>query len=310
MSGSTAIVTGAAGFLGKALVQKLSSAGARVVGIDRLANDGGCFAAGAYHRVDVLDLDDLVSVLHQHSGAADGSVVVFHLMGQANVGACAADPLDAFLLNVIGTANVLEACRRTGIRRLVFPSSALVYDTPVAATIDEEAPVNPRSIYAATKLAAESMLSGYASEFGFCCRVARLGNVYGPGATGDSIVAIVLRQVAAGGPIALRSLAPVRDFVFRDDVAHGLVALALVDDDPGFAVFNLASGVPTAIRDLVVTACRVADLDTEVVERAPGPDDLRDRIVLSVNRMADCARWRPAWSLEEGLSAMLSGMKE
>lgn len=310
MSGATAIVTGAGGFLGKTLVQKLIKAGARVVGIDRLPDDSGSLAAGAYHCVDALDFEGLVNALQQHCGGAEDAALVFHLTGRANVGACAADPRDAFLLNVAGTANVLEACRRTGIRRLVFPSSALVYDTPAATTIDEGAPVKPRSIYAATKLAAESMLSGYASAYDFCCTVARLGNVYGEGATEESIVAIVLRQVAAGGPIAVRSLAPVRDFVFRDDVAEGLIALALVDDDPGFTVFNLASGVPTAIRDLVVTACRVADLDTEVVERAPGPDDLRDRIVLSVNRMADRAQWRPAWSLEDGLSAMLSGMKE
>jgi len=310
LSGATAIVTGAAGFLGKTLVEKLLEAGARVVGIDRLPDDGGCLAAGVYHRVDALDFDDLLNALQQHGGGAGDAAVVFHLIGQANVGACAADPRDAFLLNVIGTANVLEACRRTGIRRLVYPSSALVYDTPAATTIDERAPVRPRSIYAATKLAAESMLSGYASAYGFCCSVARLGNVYGREATEESIVAIVIRQVAAGGPIAVRSLAPVRDFVFHDDVADGLVALALVGDDPGFTVFNLASGVPTTIRDLVMTACRLADLDTEVLERAPRPEDLHDRIVLSVNRMAERAQWRTAWSLEDGLSAIMSGMKE
>ena len=108
----------------------------------------------------------------------------------------------------------------------LFPSSAHVYRLPAAVPIDEDAPTAARSVYAATKIASETMLQGYAADFGFSCAVGRLGNVYGNGASEDSVASIVLREVAAGRRVEVETLAPVRDFIYRDDAVAGLAALA------------------------------------------------------------------------------------
>ena len=156
--------------------------------------------------------------------------MVIHLAGRGHVGANRDDPLAAVAVNVVGTTNVLEACRSAGVRRVVFPSSALVYRLPARSPLSEDAPVASTSVYAATKLASEALLQAYAAEFGLSCAVARLGNVYGHGASADSVASIVIRQAMAGGPVVVNTFAPVRDFIYRDDVVAGLIALARQTD--------------------------------------------------------------------------------
>jgi len=304
LSHVTAVVTGAAGFLGAALTGRLAAASARVIGID--VSEGAASCAGEGIRLDVLDADALCAAFVGLLGDDAPSAVVIHLMGRGHVGACRDDPRAAVALNVLGTTNVLEACREAGVRRIVFPSSALVYRLPARSPIGEDAPVEPRSVYAATKLACEALLQAYAIERGLSCTVARLGNVYGHGAARDSVASIILRQAAGGGPVVVESLAPVRDFIYRDDVVSGLMALVARTEASGFRLVNLSSGIPTSIRELAETACTLAGLQTKPTERSSNPDAARDRVVLSVKRITEFAGWTPSFSLEAGLRATLA----
>ncbi len=301
-----ALVTGAAGFLGTVLASRLAAAGFGVAAID-VRTPGGSAAEGIrYRRADLLDFGTLPGLVGEAAGERPGDCVVFHLAGESHVGNCRRDPLRAHALNVAVTAHLLEACRRAGVRRVVFPSTALVYRDPSRKPLDEGAPVAAGSVYAATKLAAEALLAGYAADHGFSCDVARLGNVYGPGAHGDSVVHILLSPARAGGPLEVERLSPVRDFVYRDDVVDGLAALGAAGGDPGFRVFNLSSGRAVSIRELALSVCRAAGLAEEVGEKGP-PDARRDdAIVLSIRRIREHARWRPAWTLEGGLAQTLS----
>ena len=299
-----AVVTGAAGFLGAALAERLAARGARVIGIDHAAGVGP--GAGERVRLDILDADALraafVGLLRNDAASA----VVIHLAARGHVGACHDDPRGAVALNVVGTTNVLEACREAGVRRIVFPSSALVYRLPARSPIGEDAPVASRSIYAASKLACEALLQAYAVEYGFSCTVARLGNVYGRGAATDSVASIVMQQAIAGGPVVVETLAPIRDFIYRDDVVSGLMALVTSTEVPGFGVFNVSSGVPTSIRDLAETACRVAGASAKPMERSSSKGAARDNVVLSIERMTKHTGWTPTFSLEAGLRATLA----
>jgi nucleoside-diphosphate-sugar epimerase len=135
--------------------------------------------------------------------------------------------------------------------------------------------------------------------------VARLGNVYGHGAAKDSVAAIILRQVLDGGPIVLNSLSPVRDFIYRDDVVSGLIALATLTSVDGHQVFNLSSGVPTSIRDVAETAAAVAGVRQEPIERFPDTSAGQDRVVLAIDRLRKATSWTPSFSLETGLRASL-----
>ena len=294
-------MTGAAGFLGAGLTDALTASGVRVIGID-LA-EGVPSRAGEFVGLDLLDADALRTDFATHLDKDVASAVVIHLAGRGHVGAIHDDPRGAVAANIVGTTNVLEACRDAGVRRVVFPSSALVYRRPAESPLGEDAPVESTSLYAATKLAVEALLQAYAAEYEFSATVARLGNVYGHGAAPDSVASIVIRQALAGGPVVVNTFAPVRDFIYRDDVVAGLIALAERTGAPDCELDNLSSGVATSIGELAEAACAVAGLKAKPTERPGTATDPRDSLVLSIDRLTEATGWIPAFSLESGLRA-------
>jgi len=301
-----ALITGVNGFLGQTLSQYLLKEGARVTGFGIQDACPELIKGIQYHKVDILNFDQLYSAM---SELASEDVVVFHLAGQSNVGKSRTEPLSTWAVNVTGTSHILETCRRVAIKKIVFPSTALVYARPAPLPLAETDATLVDSVYASTKLASEALIKSYSIDFGFTCRIARLGNVYGPGAAADSIVQIVLRQVKSGGPITLQTLTTVRDFVYCDDVVTGLVALALQMDGPSCDIFNLSSGVPTSIRELVETACRVEGLETLIIETNPHPQGANDQILVSIKHIQDFTGWLPAWNLEKGLRQTLADLE-
>jgi UDP-glucose 4-epimerase len=282
-----ALVTGVNGFLGQALSQYLLRAGARVTGFDIHDSSPDSLKGIQYHKVDILDFDQLYTVMSQFSPV---DLITFHLAGQSNVGKSRTEPLSTWSV-------------------IVFPSTALLYARPALRPLVETDATLVSSVYESTKLASEALIKSYSVDFGLTCRIARLGNVYGPGGPADSIVQIVLRQIRSGGPITLQTLIPVRDFVYRDDVVTGLVALALHTDEPGCEIFNLSSGVPTSIRELVETACRIEDLDTPIVETQPHRPGANDKLVVSIQRLKEHTGWQPVWNLEDGLRQTLAELE-
>ena len=300
----TVVVTGASGFLGSSLTAQLAASGARVIAID----SPGRISSGATEHVglDLLDADALRAEFVARLADDATSAVVIHLAGRGHVGSNRDDPRAAVAVNVVGTTNVLEACRHVGVRQVVFPSSALVYRLPSRSPLREDAPVASTSVYAATKLASEALLQAYAAEFGLSCAVARLGNVYGHGASADSVASIVIRQAMAGGPVVVNTFAPIRDFIYRDDVVAGLIALARRTDATGFQVFNLSSGIPTSIGELAETACAVAGIGEKPTERFGTTDPASDSLVLSIERLTTSTGWTPTFSLESGLRATIA----
>lgn len=300
-----ALVTGAGGFIGRALMRCLVARGVRVCGADlpgRLAGTGG-------RSADFTDVDSARAQIAAAARDIGKEATVFHLAGIAHAGLCRDAPSAAFSANVAATANVLEACRVNGLRRVVFPSTALVYSLPRPLPIDEDAPVSARSIYAASKIAAEALLAGYARDFGFSVDIARLGNVYGPDGPADSVVGTLLRQVAREGRIQLKTLAPVRDFVHRDDVAEGLARLGEAGAEPGLRIFNLSSGVATSVGTLAELMAEAAGRPFLPVELEPGTGQ-DDRLVLDVQRLRHRTGWVPARSLLDGLKEALRTIGE
>jgi nucleoside-diphosphate-sugar epimerase len=300
----SAVVTGAGGFIARGLLANLEGRGVRTQGLDLPDRSG--------HVIRCVDLSDLEATERAFTSAAADlgrGATVFHLAGFANASVCRADPPGAFAANVTATANVLEACRLVGISRVVFPSTALVYALPGRLPLDERASLGPRSIYAASKIAAESMLAGYAADYNFSIDIARLGNVYGPGGPAESVASTLLRQVLGDGHVHLRTLAPVRDFIHRDDVAEGFVRLAEAGSEPGLRVFNLSSGVATSIAQLADLAGRAVGNATPPIETEPGTRR-DDQIALDVESLYRRTGWKPAIPLLEGLVQTLNAIRE
>jgi nucleoside-diphosphate-sugar epimerase len=337
---SKAIVTGASGLLGRALIARLLEAEVRVLGVDRQepagppcgpsgAARGGFSGRGAqpftFYRADVTDIDAWLDLPAEHWKQPEGTVL-FHLAGIAHAGYCRQDPLCASAVNVAGALTVVEACRRRGVRRVVFPSTGLVYGPEARVPAAETDPPNPASFYAATKLAAEALLQGLAGDFDLAVDVVRLGNVYGFGTTPDTVHSILLRQAVQGEPLCVKTLRPIRDFIYVKDVAEGMVRLAqspgtlpsrrggpvTIDggERTGFRLFNLSSGRPTSIGKLACVIAQSAGCKEAPQETEPeGPGSI-STLVLDTGKLTETLGWRPSWSLEDGIGAVLAQMRQ
>jgi UDP-glucose 4-epimerase len=244
-----ALVTGGAGFIGSTLVDRLVGDGHDVVVLDDLRRGKRAnLAAGCVLReVDVRSpsLTDVV--------ADAAPEVVFHLAAQIDVRASVADPLLDVSLNVVGTVNLAEAARRAGVRKIVFASSGgSIYGTPEDLPVSEAAPVNPKSPYAASKVAAEVYLNTYRELYGLDCTHLALANVYGPrqdplGEAG--VIAIFANALLAGAPTKLfGDGGNTRDYVYVGDVVDAFIAAS--GDLGGGRRYNIGTGRQTSDREL------------------------------------------------------------
>ena len=309
LTGHTAVITGASGFLGRRAVQRLLNTGTRVIGLDRSPFPGDTAGLKTdrllYFTGDLNSPGFLCKALKkatQHKG----SCFLFHFSGAGHAGRCEADPVMAFQSNVVQTASVLEACRNEGIRRILFPSTALVYGAP-KHVVTEEGPTDPKTIYAGTKLAAEAVIKGYAESYGFSCDIARLSNVYGAGGNPDTAVGTALLQARKKGPVRLRTLRPVCDFIHCEDVIEGFLRLLVAGREPGCRIFNLSTGRGTSIGKMAKIVCKVAGIGDDLIKS----DDLtrgRSRLVLENRKLVERTGWQPRISVSKGLKAVWEEM--
>ncbi len=294
-----ALVTGGAGFIGSTLVDALLGEGAEVNVVDDLSRGRRehVAAAAGFHLVDVVD-DAFAAVV-----AAIRPDVVFHLAAQIDVRRSVSDPVLDTRINVLGTVNVLDACVRAGVRRMVFASSggALYGDTHVLPT-PETHPCEPASAYGAAKLAGESYGSVFAQVHGLEFVALRYANVYGPrqdphGEAG--VVAIFAERLLDGGDAVINGDGgQTRDYVHVDDVVAANVRAART---PHVGAFNIGTGVACDVNALYAHIARAAGVSREP-QHGPGKLGEQRRSVLDISRAANLLDWRPRTRLDEGLS--------
>jgi nucleoside-diphosphate-sugar epimerase len=317
---SKAIVTGAGGLLGQALIARLQQDGIPVLAVDRRTPERKLPAGATFYRADVADLGAWRASPASFWREPE-TTVLFHLAGIAHAGYCRQDPLCAEAVNVAGALTAVEACRRRGVRRAVFPSTALVYGPDARVPATETDPPAPTSFYAATKLAAEALLQGYASDFEMAVDVVRLGNVYGYGAAPDTVCSILLQQAVQGERLAVKTLRPIRDFIYVKDVADGMVRLAVSQPSAPssmetggvigrFRLHNLSSGRPTSIGKLACVIAQAAGSAEEPLETEPCGPSSNSTLVLDIGKLTETLGWRPSWSLEDGIVEVLARMRQ
>lgn len=307
LDGVRVLVTGGSGFLGQHLIRALIPLGADVAVLVRdpeasrrsLVGDGGPERAG---RATLLhgDLLDEAVVIR----AAAGADIVFHLGGRGGGGGSFRDFTDA---NVTGTCNVLTACAAQTVARLVFVSSAAVYGTGSQVALDESHPPRGRSIYAASKIAAEALVAAYVAT-GRWAVTLRPSNIYGPDQMTDTVVTTLLGQLGRTDEIVLRALHPVRDYVYVRDAVDALLAAALRPDLPPGRTLNVSSGTGCSVRQLVeaaIAAVRRTEPDRRVTVRpVPEPADAPSDCLVCDNAAARAALdWAPYVDLIDGLQA-------
>ena len=298
------LVTGAAGFLGAALTNRLAREGHQVRGLDDLSGgDRERLSPDVlFTRGDVTDRPKLWTLLQDVD-------CVYHLAAKVSVPESVLYPREYNIINVGGTVSVMEAMRDVGVKRVVFISSGAVYGTQQQQPISEERSPDPRSPYAVSKLAAEHYVRTIGTLWGIETVSLRVFNAYGPDqqlpAAHPPVVPHFLRQATKGGTLVLHGTGEqTRDFVYIDDVVEAMVAAATA---PGIdrQVINVGSGRETSILELAQTVAETADTDVNWIRKEdqdPGPSRMCADIDLARERLG----YEPKVVLSEGLQRMLN----
>jgi NAD dependent epimerase/dehydratase len=303
----TVLVTGADGFIGSHLVERLVTEGAKVRALCLYNSQGGW---GWLDRIDasVKSLLDVrlgdIRDARQMESVCEGVEIVFHLAALIAIPYSYAAPESFVDTNVRGTLNVLEASRRARVSRLVHTSTSEVYGTPDTLPIRETHPLQAQSPYAATKVAADQLVYSYFSSFEVPAVILRPFNTYGPRQSARAVLVAILTQLLAGRrEIHLGRLDTRRDLTFVLDTVDGFVRAA---EAPGIIgkTIQLGTGTANTIEDLFLACCRVTGVEARAVldERRLRPDASE---VLHLESDPTLAKqllgWQPRESLETGL---------
>ena len=298
------LVTGAAGFIGSTLVDRLLADGHTVVGLDNFATGK---ATNLEHLADHPDhffaeadivTADLQAIFGEHRPE-----VIFHLAAQIDVRHSVADPQFDASVNVIGTVRLAEAARSAGVRKVVHTSSGgSIYGTPPRYPTSEDDPTDPASPYAAGKVAGEIYLNTFRHLYGLECSHIAPANVYGPrqdphGEAG--VVAIFAQALLSGKPTKVFGDGTnTRDYVFVDDVVDAFVRAS--GEAGGGQRFNVGTGIETSDRQLHTAVAAAVGGPDDPEFHPPRLGDLK-RSCLDIGLAERVLAWRPQIQLEDGL---------
>jgi UDP-glucuronate 4-epimerase len=318
----TVIVTGAAGFIGMHVCERLLGRGERVVGVDnfnayydpalkearaaRLASHRGFDMA----RLDIADAPALEALVRK---AAPTRVV--HLAAQAGVRYSLDNPFAYERSNLAGHLAVLEACRRqASVTHLVYASSSSVYgDRPMGGEgFSEDEPVDaPESLYAATKRAAELMSITYSKLYGMAQTGLRFFTVYGPWGRPDMAYFSFTEKILAGRPIEVFGEGRMaRDFTYVDDIVDGV--LGVLDHAPGAGehrLFNIGNNRPVGLMDMIDVLEHALGRTAEKHMRPMQPGDVTATFA-DISRLNALTGYQPKVTIEEGLPRFVAWRRQ
>jgi len=229
---------------------------------------------------------------------------VFHLAALIGIPYSYVAPSDYVAVNVMGTLNVLQACRDERTTRLVHTSTSETYGTALYVPIDEKHPMQGQSPYSASKIGADKMAESYYNSFGLPVVIARPFNTYGPRQSSRAFIPTVISQALSLKKIVMGSLEPVRDMSFVKDTVEGLIKVGLCDQVVGQTV-NLGTGQGETIGTMVEMILRLVGKESMPVEQDPArirPANSEVMRLISDNSKArEICGWAPKYDLKEGL---------
>ncbi|HEX7059395.1 MAG TPA: NAD-dependent epimerase/dehydratase family protein [Solirubrobacterales bacterium] len=307
------LVTGGAGFIGSNLVDALLARGDEVTVVDDLSTgrrenlDGALTRGARLVELDIREADALEALVTE-----ERPEVVFHLAAQIDVRKSIADPAFDASINVGGTANVLEAARVAGTRRIVFVSTGgAIYGEGEGQELplDEGAPIAPLSAYGQSKFSGEGYLALYERLYGLSGVSLRLGNVYGPrqdplGEAG--VIAIFCGRLQAGErPTVFGDGKQTRDYIYVGDVVAAALAASKSEAS---GPINVGTGIETDVLELAARLGELGGTEDFEPELAPPRTGEVQRIAIDPTRAERELGWRAEVGLEEGLRLTLDSL--
>jgi dTDP-glucose 4,6-dehydratase len=300
------LVTGAGGFIGSHLTEELARRGAKVRALVHYnsRNHWGFLEESPYLKNEVEvrpgDITDPFCV----SDAVQDRQVVFHLAALIAIPYSYAAPASYVAANVTGTLNVLEACRRHKVRKLVHTSTSETYGTALYTPIDEKHPLQGQSPYSASKIGADKLVESFIRSFDLPAAVCRPFNTFGPRQSARAVIPAIISQLLAGKKeLKLGDLSPVRDFNYIADTVAGFLAVAAEPRSIG-EVINIGSGRGITVGEtaqliMLLTGLKAA-IRTDKARVRPARSEVF-KLICGNAKARRLLGWRPRYTLQQGL---------
>lgn len=311
--GKRVLVTGAGGFIGSHLAERLVELGAKTRALVRYRSNGSwgwLDTSPMKGDIEVMggDICDRESV----RGAMDDVEIVFHLAAFIAIPYSYQVPSAFVRTNVMGTLTVLQAAQEVQVMRFVHTSTSEVYGTARYVPIDERHPLQAQSPYSASKIAADKLVESFGLSFGLPVVAVRPFNTFGPRQSARAIVPTIITQCLTDTTVRVGNLTPRRDMNYVSDTVEGFVRAAACPKAVG-RTFNLGSGRETSMADLVSLIAGLAGkpmaVEVEDSRVRPAHSEV-ERLIADSQVAAEVLGWQPKVSLEEGLRLTVEWMRE
>ncbi len=313
-SGKRVLVTGAGGFIGSHLAEKLVEAGAEVramVHYNALGTWGWLDQSAVRDEMNIVagDVADRDSVRQ----AMESTEIVFHLAALIAIPYSYHAPASYVRTNVEGTLNVLQNARDLGVERVVHTSTSEVYGTARIVPISEEHPLQGQSPYSASKIGADKLAEAFHLSFDVPVVTVRPFNTFGPRQSARAVIPAIITQCLAGEKsIRLGNLTPTRDLNYVANTVDGFLAAAAAPGAPG-QTFNLGSGREIGIGDLarLIASLVGVEITIETDEQRVRPSGSEvERLLADASKACEVLGWTPQVSLEEGLQRTIDWLRD
>lgn len=309
----TVLVTGAGGFIGSHLTERLVALGARTRALVRYnsANSWGWLDSSPVKSDievipgDIRDRDSLRQAIR-------GVDIVFHLAALIAIPYSYHTPLSYIRTNVEGTLNVLQAAIDAGVRLVVHTSTSEVYGTARYVPIDEDHPLQGQSPYSASKIGADKLAEAFHRSFGLPITIIRPFNTYGPRQSARAVIPTVITQALTQPAVHLGNLEPTRDFSYVADTVEGFIRIAECPEAIG-QVINTGSGQEISISDLANTILNLIGRGIPIIcdNKRVRPENSEIKRLCADNSKAwEILGWRPRYTLKDGLVQTIEWMEK
>lgn len=304
MESKKVLVTGADGFIGSHLTERLLSEGYEVRALCQYNsfNDWGWLNSVRHPNLEIVTGDVRDPDFCRH--ISRGCKTVYHLAALIAIPYSYVAPDSYVDTNIKGTLNMCQAARDCGVERLVVTSTSEVYGTAQYVPIDEKHPRQPQSPYSATKIGADAIAKSFFNAFDLPVVIARPFNTYGPRQSARAIIPTIITQIANGvKEIKVGDLTPTRDFNYVADTAAGFIALGTTPGIEGMEI-NIATGTEVSMKETLETIARIMESDVRYVtdaERLRPASSEVFRLCGDNSLITSLTDWRPRHTLEEGL---------
>ncbi|MDI6703312.1 MAG: NAD-dependent 4,6-dehydratase LegB [bacterium] len=309
------LVTGAGGFIGSHLVERLVELGGRVRAFVRYnsMNNWGWIDTFPKERKDKIeifcgDIREARSV----DKAMKGIDVVFHLAALVAIPYSYISPSSFVRTNVEGTLNILQAALDNDLERLIHTSTSEVYGTAKYVPIDERHPLQPQSPYSASKISGDMLAESFYRSFGLPIAIIRPFNTYGPRQSARAIIPTIITQALNRDVVELGSLHPTRDLTYVEDTVDGFIKIAESPNSIG-EVINIGSKSEISIKDLAKRICEILGRKPSLSikdERIRPKNSEVERLLAENKKAKELIGWEPKYTLDEGLEKTVIWFKE